>query len=166
MTATHQIVLLDNNFNFLNLITIKKAVRLMVKSKVEVIKCTGKELRCGFFLPKVIRLLHSINVTLSKKIPYSKQNIFIRDDYVCQYCGKSLNAKSATVDHIVPQAKGGKNSYTNCTTSCKPCNQWKGDKHLHETSMHLHRQPQHPSFLDFMFMKAKAYGVDLKGIWS
>lgn len=165
MSAT-AIVLLDQNFNFLNLITIKKAIKLMCKNKVEIVKCSGKELRCGFFLPKVIRLLRKINITLNKKIPFAKQNIFIRDDYTCQYCGKTLTLKSATVDHILPQAKGGKNSYLNCTTSCKTCNQWKGDKLLSETNMHLHRQPHHPTFLDFMYMKAKSYGINMKEIFN
>lgn len=165
MSAT-QIVLLDQNYNFLNLVTIKKAIRLMVKNKVEVIKSTSKELRCGFFLPRVIRLLKAINITLTKKIPFSKQNIFIRDDYTCQYCGKQLNTRNATVDHILPQAKGGKNSYANCVCSCKTCNQWKGDKLLSETSMHLAKHPTHPSFLDFMHLKAKSYGINLKDIWN
>ena len=165
MSAT-QIVLLDQSYNFLNLITIKKAVRLMVKDKVEVIKSTDRELRCGFFLPKVLRLLKHINTNLSKKIPFSKQNIFVRDDYTCQYCGKVLTAKTATVDHINPQAKGGKNSYINCVCSCKTCNQWKADKHLHETSMKLRRVPQHPSFLEFMYLKAKSFGIDMKAIFN
>jgi 5-methylcytosine-specific restriction endonuclease McrA len=165
MSAT-QIVLLDQNFNFLNLITIKKVIRLMVKGKVEVIKNTDKELRCGFFLPSVVRLLKSINVTLNKKVPFSKRNIFVRDSYLCQYCGKELNVKTATVDHIIPQAKGGKNSYTNCVCSCKTCNQWKADKHLHETNMQLRKVPLHPSFLDFMFLKAKSFGIDMKEIFN
>jgi 5-methylcytosine-specific restriction endonuclease McrA len=161
-----QIILLDHNFTFLNLISIKKAIKLMVKSKVEVVKSTNKELRCGMLLPKVIRLLKAINVSMKKFIPFSKQNIFIRDEFECSYCGKELNVRTATVDHIVPQAKGGKNSYTNCTTSCKPCNQWKSDKHLHETSMQLIRKPYHPNFLDFLYLKAKSMGVDLKEIWA
>lgn len=165
MSAT-QIILLDSNFNFLNLITIKKAVRLMCKGKVEVIKSTDKELRCGFFMPKVIRLLKHIAISLTKKIPFSKQNIFIRDDYTCMYCGKVLNARTATVDHIHPQGKGGKNSYLNCVCSCKHCNTWKADKHLHETNMQLIKHPTHPSFLDFMYLKAKSLGIDLKEIWA
>jgi 5-methylcytosine-specific restriction endonuclease McrA len=165
MSAT-QIILLSHDYNFINLITIKKAVRLMCKGKVEVIKSTDKELHCGFYLPRVIRLLKHIAVSLTKKIPFSKQNIFIRDDYKCQYCGKMLTAKTATVDHIHPQGKGGKNGYLNCVCSCKTCNQWKGDKHLHETSMQLAKAPTHPSFLDFMYLKAKALGIDMKEIWA
>jgi 5-methylcytosine-specific restriction endonuclease McrA len=162
----NSIVLLDQSYNFLNLITIKKAIKLMVKQKVEVIKCTGKELHCGLFLPKVIRLLKQINITLNKKIPFSKINIFVRDDYKCQYCGKELNSRNATVDHILPQARGGKNSYTNCVCSCKTCNQWKADKMLSETNMQLFKNPLHPTFMEFMYMKAKSFGIDMKAIFN
>lgn len=165
MSAT-TIVLLDSNYNFLNLVTIKKAIKLMVKSKVEVIKCTGKELHCGLLLPKVIRLLKHINMSLNKKIPFSKQNIFVRDEYKCQYCGKELTSENATVDHILPQARGGKNSYINCVCSCKPCNQWKADKMLSETNMQLFKNPLHPSFLEFMYLKAKSFGINMKEIWN
>lgn len=165
MSAT-QIVLLDASYNFLNLVTIKKAIRLMVKNKVEVIKSSDKQLRVGFLLPKVIRLIKQINVNMKKHIPFSKQNIFIRDEYKCQYCGASLTSKNATVDHIHPQAKGGKNSYVNCVCSCRTCNQWKADKHLHETSMQLIKHPWTPSFMDFMYLKAKAMGVDMKAIFA
>jgi 5-methylcytosine-specific restriction endonuclease McrA len=166
MSTATQIVLLDQSYNFLNLITIKKCIKLMVKGKVEVIKESDKQLRAGFLLPTVIRLIKHINITLSKKIPFSKQNIFVRDDYKCQYCGKQLNSKNATVDHINPQAKGGKNSYLNCVCSCKTCNQWKADKHLHETSMQLYKKPVHPTFMEFMYLKAKSFGIDMKEIFA
>ena len=51
-------------------------------------------------------------------------------------------------------------------SSCKTCNQWKGDKLLHETNMHLAKHPTHPSFLDFMYLKAKSFGINLKDIWN
>lgn len=160
-----QIILLSHDYSFLNLLSIKKCVKLWAKSKIEIIKSTDKELRVGFRLPLVVRLIKSININIKKNIPFSKQNIFIRDEYTCSYCGKELNARTATVDHIVPQAKGGKNSYLNCATSCKPCNQVKADYDLSATDMSLKKKPYHPSFNDFMHLKAKALGIDMKIIW-
>lgn len=165
MSTATQVILLDHNFQFLNIVSIKKAIKLMVKNRVEVIKSTEKELRCGFFLPKVLRLLREIRVTLNKKIPFSKQSVFIRDNYKCQYCGKDLTSRNATVDHVLPVSKGGKNSYQNCVTSCKPCNNWKSDMLLSQTNMQLHRTPTHPTFSEFMFMKMRSLGVELKDIW-
>lgn len=166
MSTATQIVLLDHNFQFLNIVSIKKAVKLMVKGRVEVIKSTDKELRCGLYLPKVIRLLREIRVALNKKIPFSKQSVFIRDNYTCQYCGKVLNARNATVDHVQPVSKGGKNSYLNCVTACKPCNNWKDDKLLSQTNMQLTKQPVHPSFSEFMFMKMRSMGIEISDIWG
>jgi 5-methylcytosine-specific restriction endonuclease McrA len=166
MSTAAQIILLDHNFTFLNVVSIKKAIRLMVKNKVEVVKSTERELRCGFFMPKVIRLLKAIQVTFSKKVPFSKASVFVRDHYKCQYCGRELNARNATVDHVVPTSRGGKNTFQNTVCSCKPCNSWKGDKLLSETSMHLNKQPLHPTFSEFMFAKMRCLGIDLKDIWS
>lgn len=165
MSTATQIVLLSHDFQFLNTVSIKKAVKLMVKNRVEVIKSTEKELRCGFFLPKVLRLLKAIKATFNKKIPFSKQSVFVRDNYVCQYCEKELTAKNATIDHVLPRAKGGKNSYTNCVTACKACNSWKGDMLLSQLNLKLIKQPTHPSFSEYMYMRMKSLGIDLSSVW-
>lgn len=62
------------------------------------------------------------------KIPFSKKNIFLRDDYRCQYCGKGFSGASLTFDHVVPRSKGGKTSWTNIVSSCDTCNRSKGNK--------------------------------------
>jgi 5-methylcytosine-specific restriction endonuclease McrA len=117
-------------------------------------------------MPQVIRLLKAIKTTFSKKIPFSKQSIFTRDNYVCQYCGKVLHSRNATVDHVQPTSKGGKNSFLNCVTACKPCNSWKGDQLLSQTSMQLAKVPVHPSFSEFMYMKMRVLGIDLSDLWN
>lgn len=166
MEQPTKIILLTHDFQFLNLVTIKKAIKLMIKNRVEVVKSTDKELRNGLFLPKVLRLLKSISVTLHKKIPFSKQSVFIRDNYTCQYCGKELHQRNATVDHILPRAKGGKNCFINTVCSCKHCNSWKGDTLLSNTNMVLMKQPTHPSFSEFLFMKMRVLGIDLHEVWA
>jgi 5-methylcytosine-specific restriction endonuclease McrA len=60
-------------------------------------------------------------------VRFSKQNVFLRDGYVCQYCGVQLNKKTATLDHVLPISHGGKSNFENCTTSCGPCNAVKGN---------------------------------------
>lgn len=162
----HNIILLTKDFTFLNTLTIKKCIKLVVKKKVEIIKSTDKELRVGFKLPKVVRLLHNIDTNFSKKVPFSKQGIMIRDNYKCQYCGKQLNAKNATIDHVLPVSKGGKNSFLNCVCSCKTCNNWKDDKLLSETNMVLAKTPIHPTHAEFMYYKMKSMGIELDDIWK
>jgi 5-methylcytosine-specific restriction endonuclease McrA len=166
MSETHKIVLLTHDFQFLNVVTIKKAIKLMVKNRVEVIKSTNTELRSGMFMPKVLRLLKAISVTLNKKIPFSKQSVLIRDNYICQYCGKELHQRNATIDHVLPKAKGGKNSYLNTVCSCKPCNSWKSDSLLSTLNMKLLKNPSHPSFSEFLYLKMKMLGIDFQEIWA
>jgi 5-methylcytosine-specific restriction endonuclease McrA len=60
-------------------------------------------------------------------IRYSKSNVFLRDDYTCQYCGSDVTKKSATLDHILPTSLGGKSVWENSTTACGPCNANKGN---------------------------------------
>ena len=71
-----------------------------------------------------------ILTTYQKKktaIRYSKSNVFLRDNYTCQYCGTSVNRKTATLDHILPTSHGGTSTWENSTTACGPCNANKGN---------------------------------------
>lgn len=61
-------------------------------------------------------------------VRYSKNNVFLRDEFKCQYCGISVDKNKATLDHILPLSHGGKSSWENTTTACSPCNSRKGNK--------------------------------------
>jgi 5-methylcytosine-specific restriction endonuclease McrA len=60
-------------------------------------------------------------------IRFSKHNVFLRDGYVCQYCGDDVGRKTATLDHVLPVSHGGKTTFENCVTACGPCNANKGN---------------------------------------
>lgn len=62
-------------------------------------------------------------------IRFSKQNVFLRDEYRCSYCDLQLSKKTATLDHVLPTSHGGKTVWENCTTSCSVCNSKKGNNH-------------------------------------
>lgn len=68
---------------------------------------------------------------LSNKIRFE---IFKRDNFTCQYCGKSAPEVILNVDHINPVANGGTNDTFNLITSCFECNNGKRDKKLSDTS--------------------------------
>jgi 5-methylcytosine-specific restriction endonuclease McrA len=72
----------------------------------------------------------------------SKRNVFLRDLYVCQYCGIDCKGTDATLDHVQPLSKGGKSSWSNLTTACKPCNYRKAN----HTKMKPKTQPYKPDF--------------------
>ena len=60
-------------------------------------------------------------------IRFSKQNVFLRDRYECQYCDVEVNKKTATLDHVLPISHGGRTTWENCTTACAHCNAKKGN---------------------------------------
>lgn len=60
-------------------------------------------------------------------VRFSKQNVFLRDKFQCQYCGNKVTRASATLDHVLPVSHGGKTSFENTVTACGPCNAAKGN---------------------------------------
>ena len=60
--------------------------------------------------------------------------VFKRDAFKCQYCGRSAPDVILEVDHIKPVASGGTNELINLVTSCRDCNRGKGKKNLSDTS--------------------------------
>lgn len=61
-------------------------------------------------------------------------DVFKRDLFTCQYCGKRAPEVVLNVDHIKPVADGGNNSIMNLTTSCFACNSGKSDRALSDSS--------------------------------
>lgn len=62
--------------------------------------------------------------------PKMRFEVFKRDGFKCQYCGRSAPEVTLEVDHIVPVAEGGKNEMLNLITSCRACNRGKGKTKL------------------------------------
>lgn len=52
--------------------------------------------------------------------------VFKRDSFTCQYCGRKAPDVILHCDHIHPVAKGGKTDILNLLTSCRECNGGKG----------------------------------------
>lgn len=105
-------------------------------------------------LPNVIRLVRYVR-TPQRRFAFSKRNIFLRDNFTCQYCQKKISAKDLTLDHILPQSRDGENSWDNLVTSCRSCNVQKGDRTPEEAGMHLQRpkKSHYHSFLHYLHRK-------------
>lgn len=69
---------------------------------------------------------------LSKKMRFE---VFKRDKFTCQYCGRSVPDVTLHVDHIKPVSKGGGNDILNLITSCQDCNLGKGARELSDDSV-------------------------------
>jgi 5-methylcytosine-specific restriction endonuclease McrA len=82
----------------------------------------------------------------------SKRNVFLRDQYTCQYCGTEVSEQNATLDHVHPVSKGGKTTWENSTTACKPCNYKKA---AHVGKMKPKLAPYKPHFWDLVEKRKK-----------
>lgn len=74
---------------------------------------------------------------MAKRKSLTKKNrfeVFKRDGFTCQYCGKAAPETILEVDHIKPVSKGGDNELINLVTSCRDCNRGKSDKTLDDNS--------------------------------
>jgi len=61
-------------------------------------------------------------MSVTKKLRFE---IFIRDSFQCQYCGKRPPEVILEIDHILPRKRGGKDDPENLITSCFECNRGK-----------------------------------------
>ncbi|MQY41528.1 HNH endonuclease [Epibacterium sp. SM1969] len=81
-------------------------------------------------------------VKLQKRVAFTRFNLFLRDEFRCQYCGAKGDL---TFDHVVPRAAGGVTSWENVVAACSSCNLKKGSKPLHRTGMSLLKPPRRPN---------------------
>jgi len=77
-------------------------------------------------------------------VTFSRKNIFVRDNYTCQYCSKKFEYHKLTYDHVVPKSANGPTTWTNIVTACFPCNSRKGNRTPKQADMPLSKQPIKP----------------------
>ena len=123
-------LLLATTYEPLKIISWKKAVILTILRKVEVVEAYERMVHSpslSLSLPAVVRL-HRTIPRRPRSVKFSRQNIFFRDRYTCQYCNRPHPSHLLTYDHVWPKSKGGKTTWDNVVTSCISCNLKKGNK--------------------------------------
>ena len=144
-----QVLLLNVTYEPLKIINWKKAVTLSILGKVEVLEEYGREIHSVSFtirLPAVVRLLRMVKKPKTS-VKFSRQNIYARDKYRCQYCGRRFPVEELSYDHVIPKSRGGKTVWSNIVTCCMTCNRKKGGRTPKEANMTLIRQPARPAWL-------------------
>ncbi|WP_324754391.1 HNH endonuclease [Roseovarius sp. Pro17] len=120
-------------------------------------------------IPSVIVLKDFVKP--QKRVAFTRFNLFLRDEFRCQYCGARGDL---TFDHVVPRASGGRTSWKNVVAACARCNLSKGSKSLARSGMTLRKPPRapgaeelrnlgrkfppghlHASWLDFLYWDAE-----------
>ena len=143
-----QTLLLNATYEPLKVVNWQKAITLLCQGKVEVISVYDREIRAVSFsikMPSVIRLLRYIKIKRRfDYVPFSRNNIYARDNHTCQYCAETLPTSELTFDHVVPVAQGGRKDWENIVTCCINCNRKKGGRTPEQAGMHLIRHPKRP----------------------
>jgi 5-methylcytosine-specific restriction endonuclease McrA len=149
LVIMEQVLLLNITYEPLRIINWKKAITMLCLGKVEVIEEYGREIHSVSFtvkLPSVVRLLRMVKRPKTP-VKFSRQNIYARDRYKCQYCGDRFSTEDLTYDHVIPKSRGGKTQWKNIVTCCIDCNRKKGGRKPSEASMKLIRKPKRPTWV-------------------
>lgn len=101
--------------------------------------------RLALVPPEVIMLTLYEGVG-QRSVIFNRKNVFKRDKYTCQYCGKQPGPEELTIDHVVPRSKGGTSTWENSVLACVECNKVKADRSLAESGMKLRKIPKKPSW--------------------
>ena len=156
-----QCLLLNADYTFLNLVNWKRAICLMAKGKVEVVKDSRRTIRnysgTELKVPAVMRLIKLIRTIYRTRVTFTKRNVLIRDRFKCAYCG--ARREKLSIDHIIPKSRGGKMTFENCVAACKPCNLKKGGRTPNEARMYLKVRPYQPTISEFLRLKFENLGI-------
>lgn len=130
----------------LSLNSMKRVLKAIFKNKLTILEEYDEEIKMGgstIKLPKTALLKSYVKTSQVPK--FNRYNVYLRDKFTCQYCGKKFSYDELTFDHILPRCKGGQTTWENITTACKQCNGNKGCKNLDGKKFVLLSQPHVPT---------------------
>jgi 5-methylcytosine-specific restriction endonuclease McrA len=138
------VLVLNANFQPIHVCDTRRALHLIIGGKARMV-ANGRGLihtvQLTYPIPSIIQLQKMIHPP--RPYPHlSKHEVFRRDDYTCQYCGRQT--MHLTVDHVLPRYRGGAHIWTNLVAACPPCNRKKGGRLPEEVHMRLHHPPTEP----------------------
>lgn len=149
-----QVLVLNASYEPLSLVSVRRAIVLLLREKAELVEATQQMLRScssAYPVPLVIRLVHYVRLP-HRKVPATRAAVMLRDAYMCQYCGTTPGRHHLTVDHVVPRSRGGSHDWDNLVTACTRCNQRKGSLTPEEANMSLRRRPFEPSYVALVLL--------------
>jgi 5-methylcytosine-specific restriction endonuclease McrA len=144
------VLVLNATYEPLNVVSVRRAIVLLLKEKAEVVEATEATLRAErvhYRWPLVIRLITYVRVPRQMPLPLTRRTVLARDQHTCQYCGTQPGKSSLTVDHVIPRSKGGLTVWENVVAACAACNQRKGNRSPADAGLTLHSKPARPRYI-------------------
>ncbi len=138
------VLVLNANFEPLNVCNTRRAIGLMVSGKANMIlngRGVIKTVSRSYPRPSIIRLERMVKRP-RPRVKLTKREILRRDHYTCQYCGS--RAPYLTIDHVIPRRLGGTHEWENLVAACPSCNHRKGGRTAEQAQMALLNRPIEP----------------------
>jgi len=138
------VLVLNLNYVPINVSTARRAIILLGKGKAELLENHRGQVRTVSTVvevPSIIRLAYLVKRPFAPR-KLSKKEIFLRDQYTCQYCG--TKSQQLTLDHVVPRRQKGAHTWENVVAACSKCNLRKAGFTPEEAKMKLFREPRAP----------------------
>lgn len=153
-------LVVDQSYMARSIITSERAFVIYFKGNAEIVESHKETFglvnpKLEIYKPSIIRVPSYIKTSFNQKVPLTRQNVFKRDGYTCVYCG-CKKRKTLTIDHLIPKAKGGRDSFDNWVTACFRCNNEKADLTLEEYGKEIPK-PQRPHYLMLMRKTTEIY---------
>lgn len=150
----------------------QEAVKAVFAGKVTVVDVyPGVSIRATNLeipLPSVIALIDYVQQPNSKPA-FTKRNVFLRDEYRCQYCNDRFHTRDLSLDHVHPRSLGGALHWENAVTSCRTCNGRKGSltvDRLKSVGMKLSRRPRVPTQFQLHSVATKMLPSRVHPTWA
>ncbi|MBN2240359.1 MAG: HNH endonuclease [Dehalococcoidales bacterium] len=145
MKVNLPVLVLNQTYEPLNICRAKRAMVLIYQNKAEMLEDGSGMMHTvdnKFPIPSVIRLSRLIKRPHVVERKMSRVEIFKRDNYTCQYCGKKTH--SLTLDHVMPRSRNGEHTWENVVSACGRCNRIKAGRTPEEAGMKLLKKPVRP----------------------
>lgn len=146
MLCQHQVLVLNSSYEAINICNARRAFVLLMKGIADSVEESSYWIHSAsndWRLPEVIRLRRFVHIPY-RPVPFCRKNVFLRDTYICQYCGDKKTVEHLTIDHVLPQSRGGIDCWSNVITACRACNHQKGNRTPDEAGMPLLTKPKIP----------------------
>jgi 5-methylcytosine-specific restriction endonuclease McrA len=158
--ALHDVLVLNSNYEPLNVCNARRAVSLLLLGKADIIVQRDESImtvRGNVDSPAVLRMKYLVRRP-HPQLRLSRHAILARDNHTCQYCG--AKGKELTLDHVIPRWAGGPHTWDNLVCCCRKCNLKKADKTPQQANMKLARKPKRPSYVPYLslpiYLKAQS----------
>src|SRR5580692_9769411 len=99
----HDVLVLNSNYEPLNVCTMRRAISLMLLGKAGVLDHRDTPVPTAggeYDAPSVLKMRYQVRRPMPQ-LRLSRHSVLARDNYTCQYCG--VRGKDLTIDHVVPK---------------------------------------------------------------